>query len=137
MSEMLVADKFIYGTLVEDTEIQSVVSDRIFSGLAPPDTGFPFIAFNLMSAQDVQIVGSNRLGSSLIFQVQVIGNESYSSLEDAVQRIDQLLHGGSGTVNGGRVISCIREEVVSRDDADDGVRYFYRGGLYRLLVQSD
>ncbi len=138
--ETWIADQWLYATLHGDATIVAAVGDRIYADVAPLDAAYPFIVYNLRSAQDVAGVGAQRILSQLDYQVKAIAQgASYQPIKAIAQRIDELLHRKSGTTTDGTVITAVRLEPVRypETDAQSGVQYKHLGGIYRLQAQSN
>lgn len=136
MIEVAWVDEWLYGVLVNDAQLSALVGGRIFSYVAPLTATTPFVVFNHQAGTDVRGVGTVRVMTSLVYQVKVVGQgESVRSLKPIADRIDALLHGASGSVADGTVLTCVREQQVAYAEVDEGVRYNHLGGLWRILAR--
>lgn len=78
VSETQQAKKWIYDSLVANTDITGVVSTRVFSGVADSfqSPGWPYIIYTFLAGTDVDGLGVNRIFSKPLFQVIVVSNVS-------------------------------------------------------------
>lgn len=138
-TELWTVEKFINDTLKADIEIASLVGVRVYSELIPPrmvssEATYPCIVFQSMAPVDINGANTTRIAVSDIFAVKAIGKDSFASVDAIAARIDELLHGVRLELSEGVVFTSIREQPLSYTEVDNGVAYFYRGGLYRVLV---
>lgn len=141
--EVWVAAEWIYQTLTADVVPGGLVPPTsplvtgIFADMAPRDQPFPYITYTLQSAPATLGVGADTIWVDCLYQVQVVNNDwSLGPVHAINKRFHLLLHKKSGSVADGIVHDCVRERVVTRVDAVEGVTHRYYGGLYRLHVQS-
>jgi hypothetical protein len=83
MDNTILAGKYIRKILIENTEIQSLIStNKIFPLLANPDTTFPFITYsrnNLTPVYTKNLLSDNDIS----FTIYVVSNEYVESLDIA------------------------------------------------------
>lgn len=135
MSAALIADEWITTQLSADLVLAAL---GIHSDLAPQGEQPPYVVFQCLNApRDMNGLGGTRIKSGTLYAVKVIGaGQSYAAIEDAANRIDQLLHNTSGTTSRGRVLSCVREQEIHYPEATNGQHYRHLGGIYRIQVQE-
>lgn len=131
------AKVWLYGRLSGDAVLQGqgITGDRIFDALAV--TAAPiFIVFQYQGGFDVLPNGRDRLMSSLVFAVKVVGTgNSEAQLEPIVDRVDALLADAAGDTADGYHIESVREAELALPVVVEGdVVTRELGGLYRLLV---
>lgn len=108
----------------------------IYEAAAPQDATFPCITFDQAEAEDLTVVGENRVWAAFTFQVVAVTKGlSTLAIEAIADAIDSRLHRGSGTTSDGRVVQSTRLEPFHDRPIEDGVTYVRLGGLYQLLVQ--
>jgi len=114
-----------------------MVGGRIYAYVAPSGAAYPLVVYSHQGSHDVRGVGPTRIMASMVYQVKVIGIGSaagFGAVKAVADRIDSLLHGASGSVVDGRVLSCVREQGISYVETSGSVAYSHLGGLYRLQV---
>ncbi len=141
MSELLAAEQFIHGTLNTDEALRNLIGTRIHSHVVPPaqaasEAAYPCVVFSAISSTDVRVIAGVRLACNCLYAVKVIGRgNGFAAIATAVDRVDTLLHNQrDATVADGLVLSCVRVQPFSQVEVEDGVRYYSRGGLYRLMI---
>lgn len=140
--ETTVAETWLYGLLAADTGVGGVnhattgVNGRIYSYVAPEGAEFPFVIVSHQSGHDVRGTGPARVMAAMVYQVKVVGKaRSQLAIAALASRVDALLQGASGTVSGGQVLACVREQTVSYLEVDAGTQYRHLGGLYRIWAR--
>ena len=134
-NETWTIDSWLYTTLHGDATLHALVTG-VFADVAPLQQAYPFVVFGLQDAGDVLTVNGVRIMTAATYQVRVVTDaESYSAITTAVERIDTLLHRASGSVSGGVIISCVREEPLRYTELQGSKLYRHLGGLYQLQVQ--
>lgn len=137
MMEIVYADQWLFAKLSGDATLTSLVGNRIKSYLAPAGTAFPYILYNWQGGTDVMVVGSYRVFNTGLYQVKAVGQgDSMSNIWPVAHRIDEVLHRASGTVTGGIILACVREQPIAYVENSDGIRYNHLGGIYRVLCQK-
>lgn len=139
-AEPIVIERWLKTTLAASGAVTAIVGSganaRIYADTAPANSPFPLIVFGFMSASDVMEVGQTRFMGRATYLVRGIGQtRSKQALEALAAAIDAALHRQGGSVTGGVVLSCTREEPFSLAEQLDGVDYRHLGGLYRIAVQ--
>lgn len=137
MSELLAVEQHLYSTLSTLTTGTSALATGVYSHVAPECAGFPYIVFQRQAGHDVNGVGATRILSSELYTVKAISDTSFATIDRLVDAIDALLHKSSGTTTAGTVFSVVRESPFSLPTVEDGLAYFQRGGVYRILVQAN
>lgn len=136
MSEIVRADVWLYGVLSADATLTAAVSSEIHSYLAPSGTTFPYCLYAFQGGKDVSAIGGIRIMFPGVYQVKAVGQgNSMVGIEAIANRIDTLLHGATGTVSGGVILACVREQPLAYVENSNGIRYNHLGGLYRIIVQ--
>lgn len=132
--------QFIATTLAADTSLVSEIgSGNIYDTLAPqPVILTKYVTFHLQtSASDLMIVGARRVWASGVWLVKMVGKgKQFGELTAGADRIDALLHRGSGNVTGGKIIYSVREQSIRYVENDAGIVWRHLGGLYRIIAQS-
>ena len=138
VSEIQQAKKWIYDSLVANTDITGVVSTRIFAGVADSfqSPGFPYVIYTFLAGSDVDGLGTNRIFSRPLFQVIAVDNKSPdTNLRKVDKAIDNVLQVAVHQLSGDFYFTARREQPVDRTFTDPAGKSFYSiGGLYRLWV---
>lgn len=138
--EITVADTWIYGKLAADATLTALIggaTPRIYRAMKPEAAAFPCVVFSYMpGGQDVRGVGTFNIMVNGYWLIKAIDrNNSAAAAATISDRVDTLLHGSSGSVTGGSVLSCVRDEPVAYVEFLDGAQYQHVGGVYRVIVQ--
>ena len=138
MANILTAERWLYSKLSGDTGtggVATLVSSRIYNGIAAQGATYPLVVFQSMSGVDVQGVGSTFIMENEVFSVKVVTQDrSYSTAETIANRINYLLHKASGTATGGVVLACVRQYVDKIETIEDGVQYKTIMQRYRIYT---
>jgi hypothetical protein len=138
VSEIQQAKKWIYDSLVANSDITGVVSTRIFSGVADSfqSPGWPYIIYGFLGGTDIDGLGVNRIFSRPLFQVIVVSNTSPNAdVRKVDKRIDDVLGVAVNVASGDYYFSARREQPVDRVFTDAAGKNFYSlGGLFRLWI---
>lgn len=138
VSEVQQAKKWIYDSLVANTDITGVVSTRIFAGVADSfqAPGFPYVLYQFIAGTDVDGLGTTRMLSKPLFQVIAVDSKSPdSNLRKVDKAIDNILQVAVYQLSGDFYFSARREQPVDRVFTDAAGRSYYSiGGLYRLYI---
>lgn len=137
MAEITTVDAWLYATLSADATLTGLVGTRIYLDQAPEGASFPFVVFQLQAAErDLVVIGGGRVWSSGLWLVRGVDKAtSFTTLKSIEARIDALLHAKSGSVTGGTVYECVREEPFRLTEVVDRVRYLHLGGIYRIKAK--
>ena len=145
MAESVHAETWLYSTLSGDkctgglNHTDSAIKGRFYAYVLPAGSGYPAIVYSNQGGHDVMGVGASRVMASMVYQVKVVGRgkrADFGGIKAYADRIDELLHGKRGVLTSGRVVSCVREQIISYvEHAGDDV-YSHLGGLYRLQVSN-
>jgi hypothetical protein len=129
---------FLYTTLTGDATLMAIATGGVYRGMAPDQTVPPFIILALQSSSDSLTANAVRLLTQALYQVSVTGPAGMSTqLAQAAARIDDLLKRASGSVTGGRIDYCYREQPLFIDlPPENGVMWSRVGGLYRLGIEQ-
>lgn len=145
MNELPAAENWLHDKLANDSEIASIVLDRIYKYALPQKPIYPLITYSLASDSDFQGLGTVRILTRPLYLVKVISKGSPSSLVNlAADRVDEIIGKTTkdtfiSTAGDMFAVSSRREAAVQfmeRDPSLAGNLYFHLGGLYRLEVFS-
>ncbi len=136
--ELDIIETWLYTVLAGDTTLNTDLGlgGRVYAELDPDTATYPICVFASAAPEDIMVTGSVRILTKDIYRVEIIGKGSgFGALAALVDRVDTLLHRQSGAVGSGGVSSCVREAPITRIEVRDGVRYYHRGGEYRILAK--
>lgn len=140
MAETTIADTWVYATLKADATLTALIGGsnaRIYRGMAPQNATYPCVVFFYQpGGRDVRGVGTFNImvtGSWVIKAIdRVTGASSAATI---AARMYTLLHGQKGSVTGGAVLACTREEPINYVELLDGAQYQHVGGVYQIILQ--
>ena len=133
------AKKWIYDSLVADTDLTAIVSTRVYADRVPPAPTFPYVLYNLMSGFDIQGVGTTRESTSALFQIRVVTlGAPDTNARKADYRIDQVFKSQRNVLSGDFYFTSWRSDTIDRAEYDQlaNKQYHNLGGLYRVWIQS-
>ena len=142
LHEVEIAMAWLYGALTGDATLTSLLASGaqgIWRAYAPPGTAPVYVIYGLQSGgNDTLTMNAVRLLTNPLYQVKAVGpaGSSMQSILDAASEIDNLLKRTSGTVAGGFVGVCYREQPLSVDELVNGEVWSNVGGMYRLQIQQ-
>lgn len=136
--ELASADLWIAGTLAGDSTLAGYAPGGVFADLAPDGTTTPYVVYALQSpGPDTLTANAVRLLTNPLFQVVAVGEASkMAAIVNAASRIDDLLKRASGTVTGGYIAVCYREQPLQKSELINTVVWRSIGGLYRLILEQ-
>lgn len=131
-------DEWLYSTLSADSVITTAVGTRLYTDEAPAETAFPYVQWQLQSANDVRTgVGPFTILVNALYLVKVVNRiQSYKAIQTVANRINTILHGAGGTTLSTNIYSCVREEAWRDSEFISGVNYRSLGGIYRIQAKG-
>lgn len=135
MSEIVTADRWLKSVLGSDATL-AALTPKVYKLPAPQGAQLPYAAFNMLSAVDLQAVGTARVWSDMLYVVRAIfeTNTLGGNLELAANRIDVLLQAASGSASSGVVWACVREQPFEMEENNAGQELRHLGGIYRIFA---
>ena len=94
-----------------------------------------FVLVSLVIASDLGQFGGRAIEDVLYLVKAVVFNGVNGDVPAAAARLDALLEDGRFPIAGYELMSCVRAERVRGtevDDADPSIRWYHRGGRYRV-----
>lgn len=142
MNEIIITDKWITSLIKNDPVLVGLLHGRVFADKAPLGTSaFPFVVFQMYNPRpDKENISnkSNRIWVEMDYMVKAIDkSEDYTLIGDVMERIDDLMQGFDGIVEGGEIISCTGRFPIKYPEATDGVNYRHLGRIYRIAVKKN
>lgn len=140
MTEVTIADTWIYATLAADNTLTALIggaTPRIYRGMAPLDSAFPCVVFFYQpGGRDVRGVGTINIMVDGTWVIKAIDRKASAAVAATIAaRLYYLLHGKNGSVSGGAVLACTREEPIGYVELLDGAQYQHVGGVYKIISQ--
>jgi hypothetical protein len=128
---------WLHSKLSADSTLLSYAVGGIWRGYAPSGTITPFLVVAYQSGHDKLTMNGIRVLSHLLFQCRVSGPAIITTaIENASNRLDDLLKRTSGTTSGGIIDACYREETLYYNEVVVGEKWSNIGGLYRLIIEQ-
>ncbi len=135
-NELGIAEGWLYQTLSGDATLRAQAPDGFWGGVRPRGAVSAFVVWDFQDSPDTTNLASVRLATSPLYLVRLIKlTESFADLQTGADRIDALLHRGSGTFNGVRIASCMREALYQFTELFNDSYYLHLGGYYRCYIE--
>lgn len=139
MNESSRIAKWLTATFKADATLSNLVAGRVFNGLPPTGTQFPYITFNQQASRDVQGNGTHRSMTRPLYQIKAVVKGNMNAQSSAIaDRIDAILQNTAATTTEDVVLSVRREsEVAYQEKGPDAEQLFFNhGGIYRFDTQA-
>lgn len=146
MNEILGIQEWVHAALTGDGTITQAVGGRIYQDAAPQMSAEPFIVHEVVSAEDLNLLGGGRAATEVIVRVVLVArNQSLNPYRGVIHHMDNVLHGKRGTAIGGTVgneidpviiLQSMRSEPIQEVVLMEGLTYQIVGGTYRILAQG-
>lgn len=142
MAEVNAADTWIYATLAADSTLLTTLGgtavNKLFADQVRETATDPYVLFGLLSGVDYRIVGPSRVWTNMLWVIRGVmeADGFHGDLQTIADRIDAVLHAGSGSNGDGTVYACVRESpfrMVENRDGRAPLRHL--GGIYRILAR--
>ena len=155
MIETTLVKKWLYDKIRNDPTASGLiggsVNPRIYDGFIPSSpknlpiadqsVKFPAVIYQLYFASEDQRLVFNqarRLWSVLNYYVKAVDNiPTFERAKDIADRIDDLIDGKDGLVEGGEIVSCLRVRPFEFQEVLSEVQYNHIGGLYQITVKRN
>jgi uncharacterized protein DUF3168 len=122
-------------SLIADSEIQTLVGDRVYHRLGPDDATLPYIVIQQQSGNAVYAF-SGRVARQTMWLVKALA-VTMGSAEDIDEAIDRVLTDGALDVSPYRLLECRRDSDISMPERDGGTTVHHVGALYRISLTKD
>ena len=137
-----VVETWLHSVLSSSSAVNTATSGNIFADELPQDLGeaaLPGVLYGFIAGQDeTRYGGATRVFSNVIYKVEVLHLGTTADADAIYTLVDALIHAKSGTVTGGKVISCVRTQPRSfTETLPGGQKIRHSGGLYLLQIQTD
>ena len=132
--EVLTVLAWIHQTITADPAMAGV---GVYDTVAPADATFPLVVISDGGdLADTNVLPATRVMTTGTWQVRVtVEGMSWAPAAALVKRIDELLQGGTATLENGSVLGCSRVAPVKYAEEANGRQYRHLGGLYRVAVR--
>ena len=130
-------DNALVAKLGADATLLALVPNGIFVDEAPPGST-RFVIVSLIDEQDEATFDGRAIEDALYaVEARMLSTVSGANIKAAAARIDALLEGQALTVTGYTWMTLHRESRIRQtevDEADTSIRWYRRGGNYRLQM---
>lgn len=129
---ILNADRWLFKSLTENSDLQALIGSRVFVDVAPEGTEYPFVVFQFVHSAPVDNNSVERIMNDELWLVRSVGmGNSYTGLEPIANLIENILHKATGD----GVIGAVQEEEFRYSEFENGVHYKHIGHYYRIFTQ--
>lgn len=132
-------DAALIALLGADTTLLALVPNGVYWDEAPPQSK-QFVIVSLVEEHDEQAFGARAFEDALYaVEARMLSTVQGSNIKAAAARIDVLLDGAQLTVNGYKTMTVYRESRLRQtevDGADTSIRWYRRGGHYRVVMST-
>lgn len=130
-------DNALVAKLGADATLLALVPNGIYVDEAPAGST-RFVIVSLVDEHDEQQFGGRAYEDALfLVEARMLSTVAGANIKAAAARIDALLDHGTLTVAGYSLMTLHRESrirLTEPDDADSSIRWYRRGGEYRLMA---
>lgn len=135
--ELETASKWITAKLAGDSATTAIVSTRIYADSAPEGADYPFIRFEFLDAPDERGLGTTRIATRPIAQIEVWTKGPLTdNARTVLGRIDALFQTAVRETLDGLVFSSRRLRPTKRREEEPGKFYMRAGGHYQLHIHA-
>jgi len=141
MPDSSLIDAALITRLGADATLLGFVPNGVYWDEAPPGSR-QFVIVSLIDEADAQQLGGRSHEDALYLVKAVVlttVTNANTVIRDAAARIDALLENARLTVTGYAPMACYREarlRMTEVDDVDPTVRWYHRGGQYRVVMST-
>jgi hypothetical protein len=132
-------DNALVAKLGADATLLALVPNGVYIDEAPAGAT-RFVIVSLVDEADGGMFGGRAIEDALyLVEARMLSTVAGANIKAAAARIDVLLEQGSLTVAGYSLMALFRESrirLTEVDAADPSLRWFRRGGNYRLVVST-
>ena len=144
MNEEAAAQDYLLSVLSADVALTSLLAagtQGVFLRSVPQSARFPVVKIDRQDADDLMVVGLNRVWADLTFLVRGVthwtgrGVPDWTTVRAIADRLDTLLHAHTGTTATLEVHS-FREESFTDETIEGGDLFLHAGGIYRVRARE-
>lgn len=136
-------DNAVVALLRADATLAALVPDGVYVDEAPP-AATRFVIVQIVDARDVATFDNPRAIEEVTYMVKaVMLSSAGGNPSAAADRIDAVLQDAALSVTGYSVVGVYRDpdaprlRYTEKDENDPDIRYFHRGGQYRVQVSAE
>lgn len=140
MPDSSLIENGVIAKLGSDATLLALVPDGVYYDEAPPNAK-RFVIVSIADSVDTPAFSKGRAVEELLLMVKAVMLSTASgNIQAAAARIDTLLDDGTLTVVGYDFAAMFRDPDQPRiretevDDLDPDLRWFHRGGFYRVQM---
>lgn len=114
------------------------LESRVWSEVAPGDTGSPWITYRVTDSEDANALGGQpRIFSTVPMDLKVVGEARHWQQIAAVARLLYGLHGQTNVPigNGGTILTVQRTGGIQYPEQAGGIEYRHLGHQFQVEVQ--
>jgi hypothetical protein len=140
MADTSEIDAAIMKLLGSDATLLALMPNGVYWDVAT-DQMTRFVVVSQITHDDAHTF-NRRSWEDLLYAVKAVGlSTTNPDMKAAAARIDALLHGATLTAPGYTTMLVVRESRDPRgtetDDVDPKIKWYHRGGHYRVLMSCD
>ena len=125
----------LYNKLVNDSGLNTLVSQRVYHAEAPEGARFPYVIFSKSSGVKTRAFQENEAYKWETWLVKGVDRSTSSNLADEVaSAIDAALDGGTLTVSGKTVADLHHVGDVEYVEDSGDQQYRHAGASYRVVL---
>lgn len=127
---------FVYTTLTADGLLHDLTPGGIYRDVLPQEVrAYPAVVFSCELARVTQAGRATRSRTDVTCEVRAIGNGvDNDPLLPVCDRVDRLLHGAKGEVDGIQITMCRQDAEFSRTTLESGVWFATLGSIYLITA---
>jgi hypothetical protein len=136
MADSSLIDQALLAHLGSDATLLSHAINGIYYQEAP-EGAKRFVIVSLVDEHDEGVFNQRAYEDALYMIEARMASTAGGNIQAAAQRIDELLEDVQIQVAGYNYMACYRESrmrFTEVDDADPSIRWFRRGGMYRIQM---
>ena len=141
MPDSSAIDSALITKLSSDATLAALASNGVYFDEAPPGSK-SFVIVSLMENADTQHFGERSFEDALYLVKAVVLTtvaNANTVIRDAASRIDALLEQTTLNATGYTPMVCYREariRITEVDEVDPVIRWYHRGGHYRIVMST-
>lgn len=131
-------DLALIAKLAGDATLATLAPGGVFREVAPQGVAEPYVIVQLIGHRDDYQLNRAQAFEDCTYMVKAVQQANSGTAVQAVaDRVQALLHNGTLTITGYRLVNLMRTERIAyvEIDEDRDRRYQHRGGLYEVLVE--
>lgn len=136
MPDSSVIENALMAKLGSDATLLALCPNGVYYDVAPPNST-RFVVVSLIEEVDEGVFGGRAYEDALYQVKAVMSSKANGDIQSAAARIDALLDDGTLTASGYTLMAICRESrlrTTEPDDEDPAIRWFHRGGHYRVQM---